>query len=132
MKTILVIEDFSSIRQLICNKLQSKGYRTIPAATSREAYDVLSKPSSKVNLVLSDFNLPDTPGFDLLKNIKSNPAMENIPVVFLTSEFLSDKIQIAHQTGMANFVQKPFRDADFFNAIKRAIKTAGSLVNVAN
>jgi two-component system, chemotaxis family, chemotaxis protein CheY len=132
MKTILVVEDFSSIRRFLCSKLQSKGYKTIAASTGEEAYELLTNKSSKVNLVLSDFNMPDCSGFDLLKTIKRNPALEDIPVVFLTTEALSDKIRIAQETGIAGFIHKPYREDAFFAEIKRAIRIAGSIVNIVD
>ncbi|HEY3430679.1 MAG TPA: response regulator [Cyclobacteriaceae bacterium] len=132
MKTILVVEDYAVTSQFICQKLQSKGYKTLAASSGKEAYDVLTQPESHVNLVLSDFNMPDVRGFDLLRTIKNHPDLENIPVVFLTTEILSEKVQIAKETGMAGFIQKPYREDVFFNEIKRAMNTAGSIVNIIN
>jgi CheY-like chemotaxis protein len=132
MKTILVVEDFSSTRQFLCHTLQSKGYKTVAAATSEEAYEVLTNERSNVNLILSDFNMPDCSGFDLLRTIKRNPSLEKIPVVFLTSETLSDKIRIAQETGMAGFIHKPYREEAFFAEINRAIAIAGSIVNIVD
>ena len=129
MKTILVVEDYSHARRFICNTLESKGYHTITATSAQEAYDVLSH--DEVNLVLSEFNIPDASGFDLLKTIKTNPALENIPVVFLTSDYYSDKIRFARESGIAAFIKKPFREGLFFAEIDRAMNTKGSLINLS-
>jgi len=129
MKTILVVEDFSHARRFICNTLQSKGYNTLAVSSAEEAYDVLSH--DEVNLVLSEFNIPGCNGFDLLKNIKSNPALQNIPVVFLTTDYHTDKIRFARESGMASFIKRPFREGNFFAEIDRAINTKGSLINLS-
>jgi DNA-binding NtrC family response regulator len=68
MKTILVIEDFSGIRKLVCRKLRSKGYTILTANTGKEAYELLNKPVSEVSLVISDFDTPDVQEFDLPSN----------------------------------------------------------------
>lgn len=129
MKTILVVEDFSHARRFICTTLQSKGYNTVAVASAQEAYEVLSH--DEVNLVLSEFNIPDCNGFDLLKNLKKNPALKNIPVVFLTTDYHTDKIRFARESGLASFIKKPFREGNFFAEIDRAINTKGSLINLS-
>ena len=82
-KTILVVDDFTSIRNFVCATLQRKGYSTLGASNGNEAYKILTEKSGDVKLVLTDYNMPDCTGFDLLKRIKDNPAMANIPVIFL-------------------------------------------------
>jgi chemosensory pili system protein ChpA (sensor histidine kinase/response regulator) len=132
MKTILVVEDFLHARQLICKKLRSKGYHTRSASSVQEAYEVLSHEAGDINLVLSDVDVPSTNGFDLLRTIKNNPETEDIPVVFWTAQINSDKIRFARETGVAPFIQKPFRDDIFFKEIDRAINTKGSMINLAS
>src|SRR5689334_12160751 len=108
MKTILVVEDLSFARHFICKSLQSKGYNTLDASTPQEAYSLIEKAPSEISLVLSDFDTPGSNGFDLLKTIKNNAATEDIPVVFLTTNYHADKIKFARQSGLASFIQKPF------------------------
>jgi two-component system, chemotaxis family, chemotaxis protein CheY len=130
MKTILVVEDIGYARQFICKTLQNHGYNTMHASSAQEAYDVLSHDST-INLVLSDFNIPDCSGFDLLRTIKNNPALEDMPVVFLTNDYHSDKIQFARKTGIASFIQKPLRENNLFAEIDRAMHTKGSIMNLS-
>lgn len=130
MKTILVVEDYSYARHFICKKLQSKGYHTVDAASVQEAYDVLSHDAAGINLVLSDVDMPENNGFDLLRTIKNNPVLEDIPFVFWTSESNTDKIRFANETGLATFIPKPFREENFFTEIDRAINLKGSMINL--
>ena len=130
MKTILVVEDYSYARHFICKKLQSKGYHTVDAASMREAYDVLSTETTEINLVLSDVDMPNNNGFDLLRTIKNNPDLEDIPFVFWTAESNTDKIRFANETGLAMFIQKPFREERFFTEIDRAMNIKGSMINL--
>jgi two-component system, chemotaxis family, chemotaxis protein CheY len=126
MKTILVVEDIAYARHFICNTLQNHGYNTMGASSAQEAYDVLSDDSATINLVLSDFNIPDSTGFDLLRTIKNNPTLEDMPVVFLTNDYHSDKIQFARKSGMASFIQKPLREDNLFTEIDRAMGIKGA------
>ena len=132
MKTILVIEDFSGIRRLVCQKLRSKGYHIVTASTGREAYDLLTEPVSEVRLVISDFELSDIQEFDLLRTIKENPQLENLPIVYLDRELLSDGKKNAKKSGDVGFDEKAFRDDYFFREVARAMRTAGSIVNIIN
>ncbi|HET6540285.1 MAG TPA: response regulator, partial [Chryseolinea sp.] len=78
-KTILVVDDFASIRDFVCDTLQRKGYETLGAANGNEAYQVLTQKANDVNLVLTDYNMPDCTGFELLKKIKENPLVTKVP-----------------------------------------------------
>ena len=130
MKTILVVEDYLYARNFICKKLQSKGYQTVDAGSVTEAYEVLSREASSISLVLSDVDMPDSNGFDLLRTIKNDPVLEDIPFVFWTSEGDTDKVRFANEVGLATFIQKPFREEKFFTEIDRAMSIKGSMINL--
>ena len=120
-KTILVVDDFASIRQFVCETLERKGYDTLGATNGNEAFSVLSENRSQVNLVLTDYNMPDCTGFELLKKIKSNPETSSVPVVFLTTESNPDKMRSAKEAGLAAWIKKPYRAESFFAQIENAI-----------
>src|SRR6186713_3259706 len=95
-KTILVVDDFASIRDFVCETLHRKGYETVGAANGNQAYEVL-KATQGVDLVLTDYNMPDCTGFELLKKIKSDPSVASVPVIFLTTESSPDKMRAAKE-----------------------------------
>ena len=111
MKTILVIEDFSGIRRLVCRKLRSKGYHILTANSGREAYDLLTKPASEVRLVISDFETSDMQEFDLLRTIKENPQLENLPIVYLDRELLSEGKKKTKKSERVGFDEKAYAEA---------------------
>jgi CheY-like chemotaxis protein len=121
-KTILVVDDFASIRQFVCETLQRKGYDTLGATNGNEAFDLLSQNSENVNLVLTDYNMPDCTGFELLKKIKENPAVAKVPVIFLTTESNPDKMRSAKEAGLSAWIKKPYRAETFFAQIENAIQ----------
>ena len=126
MKTILVVEDHSNVRQLLCKALQSKGYQTLGAASSLEAYEMLWYYAANINLVLSDVDMIDVYGFDLLKTIKSNPSFSAIPVALWTNN------NRPAMKGTSVGSQKAFRNEKFFKDIDHAMRVKGDMVNVVS
>lgn len=118
-KTILVVDDFTSIREFVCETLQRKGYDTVSATNGNEAYSILEK--SQVNLVLSDYNMPQCTGLELLKKIKANPAMAKVPVIFLTTEINPEKMKSAREAGLSAWIKKPYQAESFFAQIEKAL-----------
>jgi two-component system chemotaxis response regulator CheY len=118
--TILVVDDFASIRDFVCETLQRKGYQTVGAANGNEAYKVLTE-TEDVKLVLTDYNMPDCTGFELLKKIKDNPTVSKVPVIFLTTESNPDKMRSAKEAGLTAWIKKPYRSETFFAQIENAL-----------
>ena len=119
-KKILVVDDFASIRDFVCETLQRKGYDTVGAANGNEAFKLLSD-ATDVSLVLTDYNMPDCTGFELLKKIKSSVALANVPVVFLTTESNPERMRAAKEAGLTAWIKKPYRAEAFFAQIEKAI-----------
>jgi two-component system, chemotaxis family, chemotaxis protein CheY len=119
-KTILVVDDFASIRDFVCETLQRKGYETVGASNGNQAYEVL-KATQGVDLVLTDYNMPDCTGFELLKKIKSDPSVATVPVIFLTTESSPDKMRAAKEAGLSAWIKKPYRAETFFAQIDNVI-----------
>jgi two-component system, chemotaxis family, chemotaxis protein CheY len=120
-KTVLVADDFKSIRNFICNMLESKGYRTVGASDGNEAFQMLLMNPGKIDLVLTDYNMPDCTGLDLLKMIKTHPQIAKIPVVFLTTEGDPEKVRKAKASGLSEWIKKPYQNDVFFTKIENII-----------
>jgi CheY-like chemotaxis protein len=120
-KTILVVDDFSSIRKFVCETLEKKGYAAIGAANGNEAWTILIEKANDISLVLTDYNMPDCTGFELLKKIKENPAVAKTPVIFLTTESSPEKMKAAKDTGLSAWIKKPYRSETFFSQIENVI-----------
>jgi two-component system, chemotaxis family, chemotaxis protein CheY len=119
-KKILVVDDFASIRDFVCETLQRKGYETIGASNGNEAFKLLSG-TPDVDLVLTDYNMPDCTGFELLKKIKSDATVSRVPVIFLTTESNPDKMKAAKAAGLSAWIKKPYRSETFFAQIENVI-----------
>lgn len=119
-KTILVVDDFASIRDFVCETLQRKGYDTLGAANGNEAIQLLAEKTD-VNLVLTDYNMPECTGFELLKKIRSTPEVSKVPVIFLTTESNPEKMRNAKDAGLTAWIKKPYRAEAFFAQIENAL-----------
>lgn len=120
-KKILVVEDFGSIRTFVCDTLDRKGYGTVGAANIKEALDILNTGFGDIHLVLTDYNMPDGTGYDLLKKLKASPDTAKLPVIFLTTESSPEKMTLAKEAGLTAWVKKPYRAENFFDQIHRAL-----------
>jgi CheY-like chemotaxis protein len=121
MKTILVVEDFVTVQQFLREMLESKGYRTFGATNGVKAYEVLSNLSYPVNLVLTDYHMPESNGYDLLKNLKANSKTQDIPVIFLTAETNPDIKKSVEALGFVSWIKKPYRSEVLFSEIEKVI-----------
>ena len=122
-KTILVVEDFATIRNFVRDSLERKGYRTLGAANGNEAYRTVTERTEEVDLVLSDYNMPEGNGLDLLVKIKANTATAKIPVIFLTTELNQQRMESARDAGLFAWIKKPYRSEIFFEQIEKAFTT---------
>jgi CheY-like chemotaxis protein len=122
-KTILVVDDFVSVRDSVCNSLQKKGYLTLGAANGKEAYAILMEKPEEIKLVITDYNMPESSGYDLLKRIKANPTLSKLPVIFLTAELSYQKMESAMEAGLFGWIKKPYRAETFFAQIESAFNS---------
>ncbi|HEY9008170.1 response regulator [Ohtaekwangia sp.] len=120
-KTILVVEDFTSIRNFLCDTLERSGYTTLGMSNGKEAFQLLQSGTVAVDLVLSDYNMPECSGLELLRKIKAEPQLTSIPVIFLTTESDPEKMREAQRSGLAAWIKKPYRAETFFAQLSNAI-----------
>src|SRR5688572_12374672 len=99
MKTILVVEDFVAVQQFLRETLESKGYETMGALNGDKACEVLAHHAQRIDLIITDYHMPDSSGYDLAKKIYENPDFKKIPVIFLTAETNPEIIKKAEQIG---------------------------------
>ena len=104
---VLIVDDFSTMRRIIKNLLKQIGYKSIDEA--EDGVQALSKlQDGGYGLVVSDWNMPNMDGLDLLKAVRQDPAIKDLPVLMVTAEAEKDKVITAIQAGVNNYVVKPF------------------------
>ena len=104
---VLVADDFATMRKIVRNILKQIGFENIvEAEDGNVALQVLK--SDKIGLVVTDWNMPNLTGLELLQKIRENPATANLPVLMVTAEGLKENVVTAVKAGVNNYVVKPF------------------------
>jgi two-component system chemotaxis response regulator CheY len=104
---ILIVDDFATMRRIVRNILKQLGYTNAEDADDGTSALALLK-SEKFDFVITDWNMPKMTGLDLLKSIRSDPNLKNIPVLMVTAEALQENIVAAAKAGVNDYVVKPF------------------------
>ena len=106
MTKILIAEDERDIRDLIAFTLRFAGYEVVGAENGAEAVELATKENP--DLILLDVRMPRLTGYDACKAIKANPALTDIPVVFLSAKGQESEIEIGMAAGAEEYLLKPF------------------------
>ncbi|MCC6501698.1 MAG: chemotaxis response regulator CheY [Deltaproteobacteria bacterium] len=107
---ILVVDDFSTMRRIIRNILREIGYNNVDEAD--DGSTALEKlKSSKFDFVVTDWNMPNMPGIELLKAIRQDEVLKNTPVLMVTAEAAKENVVTAVAAGVNNYIVKPFTAA---------------------
>lgn len=117
---ILVVDDFSTMRRIITNVLRQLGFENIvEAEDGSKALAILE--ADPVDFVITDWNMPQMSGLDLLKAIRAseNEQLKGIPVLMVTAEALQDNIIAAAKAGVNNYIIKPFDAATLSEKIEK-------------
>jgi two-component system chemotaxis response regulator CheY len=114
---VLVVDDFATMRRIIKNVLKQIGFTQIlEADDGTTALGVLKE--NKIDLIISDWNMPQMSGLDFLKTVRNGESTSEIPFVMVTAEAQKDNVLQAVQAGVSNYIVKPFT-AD---AVKEKLK----------
>jgi two-component system, chemotaxis family, chemotaxis protein CheY len=104
---ILVVDDFSTMRRIIRNILKQMGFSNIlEAEDGKAALDVLKK--EKIGLVISDWNMPQMTGLDLLKAVRASEEWKDLHFLMVTAEGQKDNVIEAVKYKVSNYIVKPF------------------------
>jgi two-component system chemotaxis response regulator CheY len=104
---ILVVDDSTTMRRILVNTLGKLGYTdVVDGSNGREGLDRLA--ATPIDLVITDWNMPEMSGIEFIRNIRSTDKTKSIPVLMVTTNAAKDDIVEALQAGVNNYVVKPF------------------------
>jgi len=118
-KTVLIVDDSSSLRQVVNLTLTRAQYTVVEACDGTEALRLLE--SHRVNLIVSDVNMPKMDGITLLKSIKAMPRHKFTPVIMLTTEAGQARKEEGRAAGARAWIVKPFEPATLVDAVGKLI-----------
>lgn len=118
-KSIMIVDDSTTFRQVVSIALKQEGYTVIEASDGRDALNKLT--GQKVHLIISDVNMPNMDGITMVKAIKQKPEYKFTPIIMLTTESGDDKKTAGKEAGVKAWVVKPFQPPVLLNAIQKLI-----------
>ncbi|MCO8049189.1 MULTISPECIES: chemotaxis response regulator CheY [Proteus] len=120
----LVVDDFSTMRRIVRNLLKELGFTNVEEA--EDGADALTKlRNSAVDFVITDWNMPNMDGLELLKNIRSDAGLAATPVLMVTAEAKKENIIAAAQAGASGYVVKPFTAAILEEKLNKIFEKLG-------
>lgn len=118
-KTILSVDDSASIRQMVKFTLTKEGYEVIDASDGVDALGKLG--GRKVDMVVTDLNMPNMDGITLIKELRKLPVCKFIPIIMLTTESQDSKKQEGKSAGATGWIVKPFKPEQLVGVVKKVL-----------
>lgn len=118
-KRIVVVEDFNTSRQIIKKTLENMGHQVAEACDGREATQYFN--GDRIDLVISDYNMPNMDGGALVEYIRSKDQYKYIPIFMLSTETNIEKQNRAKQAKITAWIRKPFEITEFKKLIEKVL-----------
>jgi two-component system chemotaxis response regulator CheY len=120
VKNILVVEDSSTTRSMIRAALEEmEDFSSVEAGTGFEALKML--PTQSFDLIITDINMPDINGLELISFVKNHPSYKDIPLLIVSTERSEEDIRRGIELGAAGYITKPFRPEDLREIVKKTL-----------
>lgn len=125
---VLIVDDMKTMRKLVIRSCQEMGFKNfVEAQDGQEAWAILNSPENQVQLVISDWNMPNCTGLDLLKRVRADGRLKDLPFILLTAESEAAQVATAIQAGVDNYLVKPFQTASLKQKLEVVAKKRGKV-----
>ncbi|MBI5752181.1 MAG: response regulator [Hydrogenophilales bacterium] len=118
-KTIMIVDDSASLRQVVSIALKGAGYDVVEACDGKDALSKLN--GGKINLIISDVNMPNMDGITFVKEAKKLASYKFTPIIMLTTESQEGKKAEGQAAGAKAWVVKPFKPEQMLNAVSKLV-----------
>ncbi len=118
MQTILFVDDSASMRQMIRFILEDADYSVVEAADGVEA---LRKLDPEIDMIITDLNMPNLDGIELLKRVREDPDYKFLPVMVLTKESAASTKQKSKELGATGWISKPFKPEELLAVVDKVL-----------
>jgi two-component system chemotaxis response regulator CheY len=118
-KTIMTADDSASVRQMVSFTLRQGGYEVVEAVDGKDALQKLSQ--CKVDMLITDLNMPNLDGIGLIKGTRALPACKFIPIIMLTTESQDSRKQEGKSAGATGWIVKPFKPEQLMAVVKKVL-----------
>ena len=118
-KIIMTADDSASVRQMVSFTLKQRGYEVVEAVDGKDALQKLG--AQKVDMLITDLNMPNLDGIGLIKGARALPACRFIPIVMLTTESQDARKQEGKAAGATGWIVKPFKPEQLLAVVKKVL-----------
>ena len=116
-KVALTVDDSKTIREMVSFTLKNQGFDVMEAEDGKEALTVLG--DKDVNVIITDLNMPNMDGFELMKQLRANPKYKFTPILMLTTESDDAKKELGKQAGATGWIVKPFNPEKLVQVVNK-------------
>lgn len=118
-KTVLIIEDETDAADLFAEMMRVSGFRVLKTSSSAPAISMMN--AEKPDIVLLDIMMPDISGLDILRQMRADPSLANIPVVVVSAKSMPTDIRNGMEAGASTYLTKPVGFLELKEAVERAL-----------
>lgn len=118
-RKIMIVDDSSTVRQVLRLTLNNAGYETIDAVDGQDALDKLH--GQAIDMMITDLNMPNLDGIDLIKAVRKNAATRFVPIIMLTTESAEEKKQQGKAAGATGWIVKPFKPEQLLKIVSMVV-----------
>ena len=119
-KTILIVDESESIREVVSFTLKNEGYEVLVGVDGKDALKFLD--GTHIDLIITDLHMPEMDGIEFIKNVRAMDLYKRIPILFLTTESQASKKMEAKEAGATGWIIKPFVPAKLIAALKKVLR----------
>lgn len=119
-KTVLVVDDSESIREVVSYTLENEGYSVLRGVNGRDALDQCNH--NIIDLVITDLYMPEMDGLEFIRTVRSFQQYKHIPILFLTTESQLSKKTEAKEAGATGWIVKPFVPEKLIGVVRRVLR----------
>ena len=116
---ILIVDDFPTMRKIVKTVLKQLGYSNITECEDGAQALATLKANPRIQFVVSDWNMPNMTGIELLKAVRADPKLKHLPFLMVTAEADKENIVEAVKSGVSNYIVKPFNAATMKEKIEK-------------
>lgn len=119
---ILVVDDSTTVVKFVSFSLKNKGFEVVTACDGMDAIEKISNMSEKVDLVITDLNMPNLDGYGLIDTLRNNEKFIDTPIIILTSEEAEEDKKKGIEVGANSYLVKPFKPAMLIEEVSKYLK----------
>lgn len=121
-KCILIVDDSESVREVVSAALVESNFEVVQGVDGKDGLEKLHSRSNDIGLILSDLNMPNMDGIQLVKEVRKNEKFKFLPILMLTTESQTAKKMEAKKTGATGWIMKPFEKVKLLKIINKVMR----------